>query len=1671
MEPTITAGSTVYEYRSIDGRACYVALGHEDDPAFTFLCKTDKESKRIVFVNFVSRAKCSALPDVAALEDPEPLDETIVAGSTTYRVLRVADQDAFVPEHMLQNAPAAQTWFVKLDKLNSRHFFVNAETKQKVWMLPEITDYTQRVIDFVKRYSLTPDANALIANHEGDAEACLRALVDKHGPEPANIRRATRERLAVIFTRYAPQELPNIDAWIDAHEGKEDEFLRTLEDQYGAAPPTYRERVTAIYTHYNPEKLASVDEGLRMYAGKELLLIAALVKKYGPEPHNVDGPTGKSDEEIEEYRARVTAMYHKYNPAKLSMVEQNLEMYKGQEELLMEALITKYGPEPDPDVEAARQPPAAQDDEANHEPLTQTSSMILPSNVSIVAPPPAEEAPPPPPPSEEKPAPKVDAPSASVLTAAEPPATEETRPRAPTVTSGAPTPDPRVLAAKRDTRPPAAKSYEERVAAIYAQYAPAAIEKVPKALAMYGEDQYDILIEALIGKYGPEPTFTTSDDPAQGMPAGATPAATPREHVAVAASHRDEDESARDAQTSSVSQRAPAAEAAEPAPMAIGNGAEAPESAAETPTVAPATVAEPPADETKAQQTPRGHPPVTQDPTHADEAIVESTSNDVQSAALPEPVPEPERTAQIIPVPAVHGMNEEQPSPPTERPAPKSPPRMIPTLATASLAPPPQPYRELIGGDDADATPGTARTHASDATMYDGGSALQTPRDTPAHVLSPATGHTAQSQSPSTRPSPRDEVTIETPRGPVFGGETSAGAEPGDDGNASDRGTETATVAQAMSAGGDDGAASKGTYRDRVMRFYLHYRPKKASDAIVDRALAMYAGQEEELIEELERKFGPEPPTDTTMPRQQSDDPTKFDRTTPPNDIPTSLIAAFAAMARSDDQDEAIHGTMMLRKLLMASDPPVHAIVQEDAINTFAVHLDNAMHAELRFEAAWAIVLIAFTNIPHRTLNIRGSTASASYRERVTAIYKKHCPDKLHMLDQVLERYSGQERLLIESLVKRYGAESNAAMSDQRRAIETLAAQYCADVPQVRVSTAVDKFTGHEGLLVQALKVRFESNPSALDMSLSGPMAAAILAQATERDESPVRSAPQSARGNAQPVQREAARQEALTRERHLFEEDEARLRQVYADEETRLRRDYASIARNDMVRQALTDVGVAEQLQRRATLDVEARERSVLETRARDVLSRQLAFDAARDSFTSRAATLQGHEHQLREAIAEEEVTARSFAAHRYQNTKPIAAASVVGHTASPESASPAETPARATAPPRESTTAPSTTASSSEDPSPLRQLREALHATIRIEADPSSLAVRDAHHLSIIGSLATFEVRLREAYDRLSSATEQAESLRDENMRLTKLLAVTREEAAAQIDKMNAVLLEAQTAARELERAADYDRANLKSQQAVAHSAALHDVEVERLRTEELKLEHARTLRELHTQLADAEDRRREYERHTLNLTQRLRSVEAELLEANRAVEHLASIVQVDKTTTGVQCDIEAEERQVREQKAQQQQQAQSALDRSASASFDEHRHTALRLVAEVQEWKSLALRLRSEVRTLERQHAELTNASCEECDTAAIVIGALRDKNRSLEQRLGELELAVMASPPPLPANEETETLRAHIAQLRGQLSGTRATVKQQQSEIQDLRGLLAIHMASPTRQRRF
>ena len=93
----------------------------------------------------------------------------------------------------------------------------------------------------------------------------------------------------------------------------------------------WQQRIQALYRRHQPDKAGALGALLRRYEGREDLLLQALVEKYGAEDENVE---------------RLTKFFQRHAPEKLSRVQQILVKYAGHEDELFAELVAKYGPEP-----------------------------------------------------------------------------------------------------------------------------------------------------------------------------------------------------------------------------------------------------------------------------------------------------------------------------------------------------------------------------------------------------------------------------------------------------------------------------------------------------------------------------------------------------------------------------------------------------------------------------------------------------------------------------------------------------------------------------------------------------------------------------------------------------------------------------------------------------------------------------------------------------------------------------------------------------------------------------------------------------------------------------------------------------------------------------------------------------------------------------------------------------------------------------------------------------------------------------------------------------------------------------------------------------------------------------------------------------------------------------
>eukprot|EP00760_Papus_ankaliazontas_P029055 PhM_4_TR4118/c0_g1_i1/m.66260 len=212
------------------------------------------------------------------------------------------------------------------------------------------------------------------------------------GSPAGQLRPATREdyRVAVraFYAQHNPEKVDQVERLLDNYKGNEKKFFGDLRNRYNVGPvlppgvvhqcdmptqpvgvivadhttnsvapssasaqhatavdttsPAYqrhRDRLTRFYQQYKPQLVSSVDENLTPYfMGNNVeALFAALVSEHGPEPNDI---------ERQHWRGRLTRFYERYNPDRLSSVEEILDRNYGFEGAVMRELVSRYGPEP-----------------------------------------------------------------------------------------------------------------------------------------------------------------------------------------------------------------------------------------------------------------------------------------------------------------------------------------------------------------------------------------------------------------------------------------------------------------------------------------------------------------------------------------------------------------------------------------------------------------------------------------------------------------------------------------------------------------------------------------------------------------------------------------------------------------------------------------------------------------------------------------------------------------------------------------------------------------------------------------------------------------------------------------------------------------------------------------------------------------------------------------------------------------------------------------------------------------------------------------------------------------------------------------------------------------------------------------------------------------------------
>lgn len=241
------------------------------------------------------------------------------------------------------------------------------------------------------------DIDAILQVVDGhSAQEQLDALREAFGVPP----RTLRQRILSMYHHYAPEKLHQVEQVTNQYgQPHLPQMLEDLVSKWGAEPQDFNasiksprtaalatskleQRVVAMLAAYDPLNLHKAQEYLAVFQGNERELLENLVRRFGPEPtsstsnggappssvgsltprshstqsYQLRSPEGELDNNHSAegggnatdnvFRERLVAFYRRYNPGKLSGVDETLRKYAGEEALMMDQLVRKYGPEP-----------------------------------------------------------------------------------------------------------------------------------------------------------------------------------------------------------------------------------------------------------------------------------------------------------------------------------------------------------------------------------------------------------------------------------------------------------------------------------------------------------------------------------------------------------------------------------------------------------------------------------------------------------------------------------------------------------------------------------------------------------------------------------------------------------------------------------------------------------------------------------------------------------------------------------------------------------------------------------------------------------------------------------------------------------------------------------------------------------------------------------------------------------------------------------------------------------------------------------------------------------------------------------------------------------------------------------------------------------------------------
>jgi hypothetical protein len=219
-------------------------------------------------------------------------------------------------------------------------------------------------------------------------------------------------------------------------------------------------------------------------------------------------------------------------------------------------------------------------------------------------------------------------------------------------------------------------------------------------------------------------------------------------------------------------------------------------------------------------------------------------------------------------------------------------------------------------------------------------------------------------------------------------------------------------------------AAPKNMFEKRLEAFYAKYAPEKLAN--VSQLLEKFKGTEEAMMQELVKKYGPEPlPSSAESLEFKKRLQLYFQRCIPEK---VGQVDAFAEKYSGREEE-------LMRSLTLKFGPEQLEFLPEQESDKFLARVERLLRKYSPSRATSAKSLVASYKGKEEELIAAlvkklGPEEQATAQEselsiRVRNLVGKYAPEKIGQCSQLLAKYSGREQELINALVKKYDPEAN----------------------------------------------------------------------------------------------------------------------------------------------------------------------------------------------------------------------------------------------------------------------------------------------------------------------------------------------------------------------------------------------------------------------------------------------------------------------------------------------------------------------------------------------------------------------------------------------------------------------------------------------------------------------